>query len=182
MPDDQLLVRSRDDPEAFGLFYRRHAGAVLLYLRRRTGDIEVAADLTADVFAAAWISRADYRPEQAPPRAWLFGIANNRLSNERRKRHRAAVARRRMGIPRLEFDDDALIAAERVVGAARQRGIAALVDDLPADQRAAVLARVIDERAYADIATELGISEATIRKRVSRGLAKLAINLRRQET
>jgi DNA-directed RNA polymerase specialized sigma24 family protein len=34
---------------------------------------------------------------------------------------------------------------------------------------------VVDERAYIELAGELGISVATARKRVSRGLARLAI-------
>ena len=42
-----------------------------------------------------------------------------------------------------------------------------------ADQRTAVLARIVDEGEYADIAVTQGVSEAVVRKRVSRGLAGL---------
>ena len=45
--------------------------------------------------------------------------------------------------------------------------------ELPADQREAVLARVLDEDEYADIATRARTSESVIRKRVSRGLTGL---------
>jgi RNA polymerase sigma-70 factor (ECF subfamily) len=45
--------------------------------------------------------------------------------------------------------------------------------ELPSDQRSAIEARVLDERAYPDIAGELGTSEAVVRMRVSRGLAAL---------
>jgi RNA polymerase sigma-70 factor (ECF subfamily) len=48
-----------------------------------------------------------------------------------------------------------------------------LVGELPAEQRAAVTARVVDERAYGEIAQELRLSEQVVRKRVSRGLARL---------
>jgi RNA polymerase sigma-70 factor (ECF subfamily) len=48
-----------------------------------------------------------------------------------------------------------------------------LVDDLPAEQQAAVRARVIDERDYPEIAKDLRCSEAVVRKRVSRGLGSL---------
>ena len=43
---------------------------------------------------------------------------------------------------------------------------------LPADQREAVLARIVDERDYGEIAADLR-SESVARKRVSRGLARL---------
>jgi DNA-directed RNA polymerase specialized sigma24 family protein len=50
--DDQLLIRFvNGDPEAFVSFYRRHLAAVLSYLLRRTGDEELTAELTAEVFA-----------------------------------------------------------------------------------------------------------------------------------
>jgi DNA-directed RNA polymerase specialized sigma24 family protein len=51
--DDALLVAAVDDPEAFARFHRRHVRGVLAYFRRRTGDAETAADLTAETFAAA---------------------------------------------------------------------------------------------------------------------------------
>jgi DNA-directed RNA polymerase specialized sigma24 family protein len=44
---------------------------------------------------------------------------------------------------------------------------------LPADQRVAVEARIVDDRSYADIASEMRCSESVVRKRVSRGLATL---------
>ncbi len=48
-----------------------------------------------------------------------------------------------------------------------------LLDGLPADQREAIVARVLDEREYDDISRTLKCSEAVARKRVSRGLATL---------
>ena len=48
-----------------------------------------------------------------------------------------------------------------------------LVEVLVSDQREAVKAHVVDERAYADIARDLHTSEAVVRKRVSRGLTTL---------
>ncbi len=44
-------------------------------------------------------------------------------------------------------------------------------------ERDAVRARVVDERTYASIAAEMRCSELVIRKRVSRGLARLRKSL-----
>ena len=52
-----------------------------------------------------------------------------------------------------------------------------LLERLPADQREAVRARVLDERSYPDIAGELETSELVVRKRVSRGLSNLRAEL-----
>jgi RNA polymerase sigma-70 factor (ECF subfamily) len=48
-----------------------------------------------------------------------------------------------------------------------------LLADLPADQRDAVVAHVVDDRGYPELAGELHVSEATVRQRVSRGLSTL---------
>ena len=48
-----------------------------------------------------------------------------------------------------------------------------MVDELPAEQSAALRARFVDGRSYADIAGTQEVTEAAIRQRVSRGLAGL---------
>ena len=50
--DGELLVATASDPEAFGLFYRRHVRGMLSFFRRRVGSAELALDLTAETFAA----------------------------------------------------------------------------------------------------------------------------------
>lgn len=56
-----------------------------------------------------------------------------------------------------------------------------LLDGLSVDQREAVLAHVIHERDYRDIARDLHCSESVVRKRVSRGLAALRLRLQEGE-
>lgn len=67
--DDDLLVSG--EPAAFGVFYERRVREVLGYMMRRTGDPEVAADLTAETFAAAIVARRRFRPGRALAGAWL---------------------------------------------------------------------------------------------------------------
>lgn len=173
LSDDELLIASRRDARAFGAFYERHAKPVLYFLVRATGDREVALDLTAEVFAATWASLGRYRPGEAPAISWLFGIVRKKLAEIRRGRARADAARRRLGMQRITFDDDELERVEEIFDAelaGYMDGMAALTDD----ERQAVTARVIEEREYADVAATTGVTETTIRKRVSRGLARLA--------
>ena len=172
--DDELLKASVHDAEAFAVFYRRHAEAVLAYLRQRTGDVETAADLTPDGCAGAGAGRRRFKPRREPARAWLFGIANNLLAMNRRKQRRARAARAKLGVPRIDFQDEEMERAEARLSALMQGNpLNALVADLPPEQREAVLARVVHEREYDEIAREQDVSEALVRQRVSRGLARL---------
>jgi RNA polymerase sigma-70 factor (ECF subfamily) len=165
LSDDQLLAAARSQPEAFAAFYRRHERPVLAYFLARAGDAEVAADLAAETFAAALSSVGRFRRRATPAAAWLFGIARNTLAMSRRRGRVEDRARRRLGMARLELTDDVI---ERIEALS---GVADFVEELPASQRDAVRARVVDERGYGEIARDLRCSEAVVRKRVSRGLA-----------
>jgi RNA polymerase sigma factor (sigma-70 family) len=171
-PDETLLARARSEPAAFGAFYRRHEDRMLSYFLARVGDPEVAADLTAETFAAALASAHRFKPRREPAVAWLFGIAGNTLAMSRRRGRVEARARQRLGMAPLELSDEAI---ERI--AELDRVALTLVNDLPADQQEAVRARVIDERDYADIAKDMRCSEAVVRKRVSRGLQTIRTHL-----
>lgn len=173
LSDDDLLVAARRQPDAFGAFYERHARAVLAFLVGMTGDRDLALDLTAEVFAAALASVGRYRPGEAPAMSWVIGIAQKKVAETRRGRARAFAARRKLNMPRLAFTDADIERVEEILDAERT-GYMGRMADLSADERHAVTARVIDERDYSDVAAAVGTSEATIRKRVSRGLAKLA--------
>lgn len=163
--DDELLAATPRDPDAFAELYRRHAAPLTAYFLRRTRDGEVAADLTAETFAAALDGVRRFDPRKGTAAMWLYGIARRELADAHERGAVATRARRRLRIPRIDLDDEAL---ERVVEVASAeetgRRLAELMAQLPAEQREAVQARVIEEQPYADAAE---------RKRVSRGLALL---------
>jgi DNA-directed RNA polymerase specialized sigma24 family protein len=77
--DDLIAATARGDADAFAALYRRHLPRVVSYLMGATGDPEVTADLTAEVFAAALAACSRYRPEQASAAPCLIGIAQNKL-------------------------------------------------------------------------------------------------------
>jgi RNA polymerase sigma-70 factor (ECF subfamily) len=150
--------------------YRDHARRLAGYLMRATNDAEVAADLVAETFAAAMVARDRYRAELGAPTTWLYGIASHKLSDWRRRGYAEDRARRRLGIERPALSEDDLAEFSRL---ADEVTVVDLLEELPSDQRAAVRARLLDDRAYGDIALAEGVSEAAIRQRVSRGLASL---------
>jgi RNA polymerase sigma factor (sigma-70 family) len=173
LSDDELLARTEREPEAFGELYERHVRGVLLELRGRGLSTEDALDLTAEVFATALLASRRYRPGEAPARAWLLGIARNKLAHRRRRAATESAARRKLGMPRLSYSDEALERVEEELDAA-DRTYTNGTAQLPPAERAAVVARVIEERDYDEIAAASGATPAAIRQRVSRGIAKLA--------
>ena len=165
--DAELLQAiARCDGEAFAVFYRRYLPRVVGYLVRETGDHELAADLAAEVFAAALVGARRYKATHESALPWLLGIARNTLGASRRRGRVEARARRRLGFEPVAFEEPDLDRTDE------------LLASLPAAERDAVRARVVEERTYASIAAELLCSELVVRKRVSRGLARLRKELK----
>jgi RNA polymerase sigma factor (sigma-70 family) len=171
------LIAAGDD-DAFSLFYREHLDAVVAFFKRRVGERELAFDLTAETFAAVVVSAGTYSGD-APPVAWLFGIARNKLRESLRRDRVADAARRRLGMEPIILDDAALERVEERAGSG-ESGLARALQDLPEATRAALLARLVEELQYGEIAARLECSEQVVRQRVHRGLKTLRANLREE--
>jgi RNA polymerase sigma-70 factor (ECF subfamily) len=78
----------------------------------------------------------------------------------------------------MAIEDEQLERVERLCGS--DETLTALLDTLVPEQRDAVRARILDDRSYDDIAGELRCSPAVVRKRVSRGLARIREQLREE--
>ncbi len=179
--DDELVGRCREEPDAFAVFYGRHARALLGYFFRRTRDAELAADLTAETFAAALDGAHRFDPARGPAIAWLYGIARRQLGHALKRGAVEDRARRRLGMAPLTLTDEALERVEAIASAdATAEQLRVAFDALPPDQRAAIEARVLEERDYDEIAVAARTSSSVIRQRVSRGLAGLRSRLEDQ--
>jgi RNA polymerase sigma-70 factor (ECF subfamily) len=181
IPDEDLLRRSGDEPEAFGEFFDRHSRAVLSFLVHRTASPDIAGELMAETFAKAFASRKRYRPTAVPARAWVLGIARHELLKWLRRGRIAANARRKLGLPRIEMDDESFERIEELVDfePLRQqiaRGLASLKPSV----REALELRVVMALPYSEVAARLNCSEGAARVRVGRGLNRLAKSLGEQ--
>ncbi|MDQ8047070.1 MAG: RNA polymerase sigma factor [Solirubrobacteraceae bacterium] len=172
--DEQLLARSATgDERAFEAFYRRYQGAVLGYFLRRAGSRELAFDLAAETFAAVAASIDRFDAARGSAVGWLFGIASNVLLKSLRAGRVDAEVRRRLGYQAVSLDDHDLERVEELASLSDESRLVALLERLPVGQRDAILARVVEERSYGEIAASLQCSEAVVRQRVKRGLGAL---------
>jgi RNA polymerase sigma factor (sigma-70 family) len=82
-------------------------------------------------------------------------------------------------VPALSFDDEDLLRVQELASVGETA--LALLERLPAAQRDAVRARVVDELDYEQLALELGHSEQLVRQHVSRGLRRLRTLIKEQQ-
>jgi RNA polymerase sigma-70 factor (ECF subfamily) len=179
--DRSAVEAARREPRQFETLYRKYVGQVYSYAFYELRDRQAAEDLTAQVFlqALAALPRFQDRTDElggtSSFRVWLFRIARNLVSNERRSRRRHPTA----PIEAAEFvagpGDPAAAAAERD----ELRRAWQVVSRLPDDRRRAVVLRFVHEMTPGEIGAILGRSEGSVRVLIHRALRNVADELRR---
>lgn len=180
MTEEELLAASERDRAAFGEFYERAERAVLGFFGAATRSADLAADLTAETFAAALASVTQFDHRRGSARVWLFGIARNVLAQSARRGRVESEARRRLGLEALVVDREQLDAIAELIGRDGDRIVEEWLALLPDEQAQALRARVLDGRSYEEIASLLRCSQAVVRQRVSRGLGRLRREVRKE--
>ena len=168
---DETLMRryQADDPQAFDELYRRHSGRVYGYLRKLCRLPGEAEDLLQQTFLKVH-HRRDRYDDTMPFLPWLFAIARN-----------AAIDAKRKLAPNVLPPEDLTRVSDQREGrrhgaasgndsAAELREILAL---LPVDQRQLLERRFDEGLSFETLAAEAGVSEAAVRKRLSRAMSVL---------
>lgn len=177
--DADVLRRLRRDPDAVGVLYDRYMPRLVAALAHVGGDRETAFDLAQETFARLLERGHSIRlagEDSAWP--WLWTVARNLLRDRQRRDAFEVNARRRLGITPSGYDANVIDELIRRVDA---RELAAALtnglDELPSEQRDALLGRFVQDRSYASLAFESGTTAAALRARVSRGLRALRLRL-----
>jgi RNA polymerase sigma-70 factor, ECF subfamily len=166
------IVGATEGHAAAGEAFRDYRGQVYRFLLRRTGDHHDAEELTQRVFLEATIALQGRAVKPASTLAWLYAIAERRFIDEIRRR---TVARR--GVRQLSPTDEA---PDLAYGREVSRALRDAMTRLPEDQRRVVILKLLHGMRFAEIADELGISEAACKMRLSRAVAQIKQELGEQ--
>lgn len=162
--DAVLVERSIDgDPEAFEVLIRRYAKVMRAYAARLLGGYGTDADdVVQEALVAAWKGMEDVR-ESASIKSWLMSIVGHKAIDliRRRKPSDNINDHEHQGSPRDNVED-------QVENRSAADAVSLAVKALPEDQQQCWTLREIGELSYSQIAEELGISESTVRGRLTR--------------
>ena len=168
--DAEVIGRSLDEPEAFGLIYDRHAAPLLRFLGRRAGA-KVAEGLVGELFRIAFERRKTFDASRASALPWLYGIGANLLLKHRRAEARWLRASARMGAGLGAADGRASAAA--LDARLLFLRVADAIEALPDEEREALLLFVWEELSYQSVAEALELPIGTVRSRLNRARARL---------
>jgi len=175
--DRELVERARGgDEKAFGALVEEYKGIVVAAAYSVTGDPEAARDIAQETFLDAYRILGTLRaPEKFG--SWVWGIARRKAIYWVRKERRRSSAR-------LSGDPEggpSVDPADGLVLEEKKRAVLDAVWKLPKRYREVVVLRYIDEKPYDQIARILGLSPATVDKRLFRARVKLRTLLRGME-
>jgi RNA polymerase sigma-70 factor (ECF subfamily) len=182
--EDKLIARSQHgDVEAFNQLILRYQQSTYAVVFRMLGNPEVAADVTQDALLAAFRAIGTFRGGSSF-RAWLLRIASNMACDHWRKNQRHPAS----SLDELADEDEphtlveltALVEPDRasnpeefLLSQELQELIQRGMQDLPLEQRVAVILCDIEGHSYEEIAATTQSSLGTVRSRISRGRARL---------
>jgi RNA polymerase sigma-70 factor (ECF subfamily) len=172
-----LALESRDQ-RALETLYDRYGDYVYSVCLRMVGDVQLAEDLTQEVFLRLWRRPDLYDVERGRFVTWLLSVARNRGIDERRSRGRrfkhesppSLAAAESLAAAGSEGEDTAVLSEERVVV---QRALA----KLPPEQQLAIRLAYFGGYTQQEIAQGLNQPLGTVKTRIRLGMQKLRLLL-----
>jgi RNA polymerase sigma-70 factor (ECF subfamily) len=169
-PEATLAARiAGGDLDALGEAYDALHEHVRTFARRLAGEDAAAEDLVQETFLSLPRALKGYRGE-SPLRTFVIGVAANHA-----RHHVRAAARRRAAMQRVEREPPASGHGPESGASARELALALAraLDELPLEQRVAIVLCEVEERTAGEVAKMTGVPEGTVRTRVFHGKKKL---------
>lgn len=176
--DDALMVRfCAGDEDAFAVLYDRYAAQLEVFLRRFVRDRALAEDLLQTTFLSVVRARGRYTPLTGL-RGWMYAIAANAARD---------ALRRRGARPEQPYDpallsdlapappeaDPTLAMSDPNMA----RAVDEALQQLPREQREAVLLHKVQGLSFPEIASALGTTVGAAKVRAHRGYQRLKVLL-----
>jgi RNA polymerase sigma-70 factor (ECF subfamily) len=184
-PDVQLMLAvQHNDATAFRQLFDKHAAGVVGFAMQFVGSKARAEELAQDVFLRLYRHRGRYMP-RARFTTWLYRMVTNACITElRRAEHRVGSysmdegrTADTQGPPELP-DRTAISGEDAVLQQERLQSLKHVLNDLPAQQRAALLLARVEGMSYDEVGVSLGCSVAAVKSLIHRATVTLRDRLR----
>jgi len=176
-PDVQLMLSFQEgDEHAFRKLFSKYQTRIINFCFRFCSDRELAEDLAQEVFLRVYRAANQYRPK-ARFSTWIYRIAVNVCLNESRKLKKRYLTQstdrpvadgQNSRLP--EYRDENQVSADDMMASGqRDEQIKDALQNLPEQQRMAVLLRIYNEFSYNEIASQMSVSQGKVKTLIFRG-------------
>jgi RNA polymerase sigma-70 factor, ECF subfamily len=167
--DRELVERAKESPAAFGALYDRYFPQIYRFAYSRVRDQSLAEDVTSEVFFKALKNIKRYTYSGHPFSSWLYQITLNAVADH----YRGAAGKE------VELEESASLPSseptvvDEVVRRDRSRRVWAAIDQLPRQQRAAMVLKFAEDRKIEEIAHIMNKSSGAVKLLLHRGVERL---------
>ena len=166
----QIVIRAQQgDTEAVGELYECHRLNIYRYLFYRTGDNEIAEDLTSEVFLRMIRALSGYRVQNVAFQAWLFQIARNLLNDH----YRRSSVRNHVQLEENLMEDPTQPRSRPVESRLTSVLLRQALEKLSIDQRDVIILRFVSGMPIAQVAQALDKTEDAVKGLQRRALTSL---------
>jgi len=174
-----MLAVQRGDRSAFGQLFEKHVRGVVGFAAQFVGARARAEELAQDVFLQIYRTRARYVPT-ARFTTWLYRMVTNAcLSEVRRADHRSRILPVDHAVERDDADPGSLpevatrSSEEVVLSQESLNRLRTELEELPPQQRAALLLARVEGLSYEEVAEALSSSVSAVKSLVHRATVRL---------
>jgi len=183
--DEKLMVETaQGDEHAFELLVKRHQGRVLNLIFRFIGNRTQAGDLAQEVFIRVWQAAPRYKP-QAKFTTWIYRVTTNLCLNELKSSGRKKLfftgSPAEVGRILNEESDVSPSAEDLLLAEERSRQISLALQNLPDNQRMALILKRYDNLSYQEIANIMDCSVSSVESLLVRAKKNLQEKLKFSE-
>lgn len=170
MTDEKLVQRFiAGDRQSFVALYKKHVDNLFIYIKSKVANLQLAEDLTQDVFLEACQSLASTKLEKgfAP---WIFAIAKNKIRAHWKNHYQ---------MPQISIDQmlqytDFHESQKAISYQEAEERFLKLLEGLPENQAQVLYLRFYKQYSRKEIATELSVKENTVKVWQYRALKTLS--------
>lgn len=172
-----MLELKKGDRSAFEALMRKYYPPILNFIYRFLNNRQIAEDLTQDVFMKVYKGAWRYRP-RSKFQTWLYTIAKNACLNELRRKRGLMVSLEQthksgQSELRKEIVDPNADPSQQLFRKEKVAMIRAAINDLPENQRMAVILKRYENFSYAEIAATLRVTDKAVKSLLSRAKVNL---------
>lgn len=176
--EPELLEQAKSgDPEAFNQLFELCSQHIFRYILSRTGDPQVAEDLTGNVFLKVYEAINNNKPWNWTFTSWLYTIAHNQVVDYHRRRNKIAFYPIDQHESLPSSQPDPYYPAQDSLDAASLR---AAIARLPDTQAQVVSLRFLEGYGVREVANMLDKTELSIRALQFRAMRELRSSMRKE--
>ena len=167
MLQTELPAATRGSQEAYGRIVHACQNTVTAIALSITRDVAASEDIAQEAFLRAW-QRLDRLKNHDSFLPWLRQITRNLARDHLRARRHAAMTGQDAELAIAIAADPAPEPGERLLATEQETAALELIDALPAESRETLLLYYREGQRSQQVAALLGLSDAAVRKRLSR--------------